>query len=1308
MALSSSPRKVVPLASGDDLPRARKDSSGPTVTKRVFYCGVVVEGSENGRRLPDEIQDLVLSLGNPLPTDVSAGASPSHGTNDADHATQRQRALTDSSALSSVINEFVTSERSYVRKLQILKVDYADPLRSFARSKDTAIIPAYEANTLFGNIDNLLPVNEAFLTDLEKMLGPSGPKTVGGIGDVALRHFKESRGFEQYKQYYVKREDAQLIFERELSKRSSRFVSFIDHIKYQSADPRNRVGLRELLMEPVQRIPRYTLLFRTMLKHMAPEDPQRPKLMEADEIASKIALAEADEQTKRAAVFYCLTSTIEGFPPDLLSNSRRFIDCIDVEDVLSDSSAPVASSSTATLVSLHCTLFLFDDKLVLVKRPGSGEKSGRVLSGLDELERVTKAGGIPVGKKKSMTCKGVVDVTDIVATDVGGADFHFYLENPPQDQSDRWSGRSFRALSVVHPPHPINLNPEKTSMDKQRFLENLWHVQATYRSRAGQSVVLRADEQEVESKMGRVTIARTYFNVYQRTAFLQEAKKTKIVVHIDPLGSSDSLPLGLGLAPFASIRIQPLAGKVCRYTVRSSLDDDVEEDIVQTERVHSRIVDTIHQFGFFEFRTDKNSRPSTPTARSRVNIFGLDAISRNLFNTRPGSSMGDFFGGSISGHKRTKSTTSRSSMYTQTTSTGDSSLTKFSQRSASTAATSVMDEDASFFGSRSSRGKNLFKRGKSPGGSTSDSERSPSRHLAGSVSSSRSGSTSRGLDSDDSDQEGDDGDFFINSRELDESERDLALQLELARRNSKNQHTKEMPALPLEAPVEATIYEGNFVPSYYSIKVDTILEDPPQPIRPLSRASRDSSSQRTTTPRPESTTPTKALLESPTRPSRSPSLQSTERRPLGPRSPSPLPPLRTPTAQPHLCLPSMDDDAVVDETHPEPSTSSNLPRPSVTLSRQAGSTNIPRSKRQPFYPTENTDTTPKAGASVAPSPAPTIEPLSIKKKTSVRSNGSVIASPTPVRRTFTRNSPLARSPSRVISPPRRGSPQVGKRKLHAVSSGSQGNTSEVTDRMLQLSQTTIEDIESSRRTIKRIKLQVDDLCSSNGEGMHTRPSSPDKELRTPQRQSAAMTKAALERLEEMRQVIGRRQLDGEGTPRSRPRSLFDTPSKSLPPLGISSTPLTPTNTDSTRVVETLVAEADRNLARAVSNQDALQLDLKHICVDIKQKSSELEKTRLDLQNARRQTELVKSLLADATAEKDIMYEAFNEELDGMYNDLNLPDDEAWIAMSKDLKQTKEARNTLTKENSQLKLKLAEAEMQRDEWGALLRAHGLIP
>jgi len=82
-----------------------------------------------------------------------------------------------------------------------------------------------------------------------------------------------------------------------------------------------------------------------------------------------------------------------------------------------------------------------------------------------------------------------------------------------------------------------------------------------------------------------------------------------------------------------------------------------------------------------------------------------------------------------------------------------------------------------------------------------------------------------------------------------------------------------------------------------------------------------------------------------------------------------------------------------------------------------------------------------------------------------------------------------------------------------------------------------------------------------------------------------------------------------------------------------------------------------------------------------QKAIELERAKLDLLNSKRQCTLIKSLLDDATTEKEIMFEAFNEELDNMYNDVGLPNDEAWKAVAKDLQKTKESRNNLDRENS---------------------------
>jgi hypothetical protein len=47
---------------------------------------------------------------------------------------------------------------------------------------------------------------------------------------------------------------------------------------------------------------------------MSPHDSQRQKLEECIEIASKIAMCETDERTKRATVMYCLERTVDGFP----------------------------------------------------------------------------------------------------------------------------------------------------------------------------------------------------------------------------------------------------------------------------------------------------------------------------------------------------------------------------------------------------------------------------------------------------------------------------------------------------------------------------------------------------------------------------------------------------------------------------------------------------------------------------------------------------------------------------------------------------------------------------------------------------------------------------------------------------------------------------------------------------------------------------------------------------------------------------------------------------------------------------------
>ena len=63
---------------------------------------------------------------------------------------------------------------------------YALPLRSYAQNRLEEIIPAFEARQIFGNIEMILPANQAFLKDLQVSLGGTAGKE--HWASVTLRH----------------------------------------------------------------------------------------------------------------------------------------------------------------------------------------------------------------------------------------------------------------------------------------------------------------------------------------------------------------------------------------------------------------------------------------------------------------------------------------------------------------------------------------------------------------------------------------------------------------------------------------------------------------------------------------------------------------------------------------------------------------------------------------------------------------------------------------------------------------------------------------------------------------------------------------------------------------------------------------------------------------------------------------------------------------------------------------------------------------------------------------------------------------
>ena len=88
------------------------------------------------------------------------------------------------------------------------------------------------------------------------------------------------------------------------------------------------------------------------------------------------------------------------------------------------------------------------------------------------------------------------------------------------------------------------------------------------------------------------------------------------------------------------------------------------------------------------------------------------------------------------------------------------------------------------------------------------------------------------------------------------------------------------------------------------------------------------------------------------------------------------------------------------------------------------------------------------------------------------------------------------------------------------------------------------------------------------------------------------TKAAQERMEEMRQLIGMRQSDNVRRPRSAAASSPSGP-------GISNS----VQVDAfTRSLEDMLSDADRGLEQALTSHDTLQIDLSQLTSDLKEVS----------------------------------------------------------------------------------------------------------
>ncbi|XP_070553734.1 rho guanine nucleotide exchange factor 17-like isoform X2 [Ptychodera flava] len=258
-----------------------------------------------------------------------------------------------------VLNNLLDSEESYVRALDTLVKTYMKPLRS---PENAGIMDPGTVDVIFYKIPEILESHRRFLLQLTVRVNNWNDKQK--IGDLIISSFNKQRLMDDYLAFVDNFAQAKETF-KEAKECKPSFRQFLDNCNKGS---KSKFTFDDLIIQPVQRIPRYSLLIKELLKHTSSTHPDHSSLKDARKEIEKLAqtINEADRAEKNLQTLQGIDSMIEG-NVDLIIPGREFLKQFPVSEM-------IQKGSREGPLKKDRALFLFSDLLMCtsVKR-----KSGR-------------------------------------------------------------------------------------------------------------------------------------------------------------------------------------------------------------------------------------------------------------------------------------------------------------------------------------------------------------------------------------------------------------------------------------------------------------------------------------------------------------------------------------------------------------------------------------------------------------------------------------------------------------------------------------------------------------------------------------------------------------------------------------------------------------------------------------------------------------------------------------------------------------------------------------------------------------------
>eukprot|EP01102_Stenamoeba_stenopodia_P008521 TRINITY_DN2456_c0_g1_i5.p1 TRINITY_DN2456_c0_g1~~TRINITY_DN2456_c0_g1_i5.p1 ORF type:complete len:736 (-),score=189.27 TRINITY_DN2456_c0_g1_i5:75-2282(-) len=249
-----------------------------------------------------------------------------------------------------VVKEIASTETTYVNSIHFCITNFYEPMKAEAEKPNGVLTPE-ELSLIFGSIHIIAKVNSEFLDEIESRV-EVWPQTQK-IGDIFV---SKAPTLKLYMGYVNNFDQSSNTLAQCLTRPA--FFSFLQKISEQA---KSTQPLSSYLIMPIQRLPRYELLLKTLLSYL---DEQHVDYHTVSEALRLITGINADVNRKKANadninLIVKLQEQIVGEPMPLVIPSRKFI---------KQGEAIVISSSKFLKDNDKKTLFLFNDLLIWTEK----------------------------------------------------------------------------------------------------------------------------------------------------------------------------------------------------------------------------------------------------------------------------------------------------------------------------------------------------------------------------------------------------------------------------------------------------------------------------------------------------------------------------------------------------------------------------------------------------------------------------------------------------------------------------------------------------------------------------------------------------------------------------------------------------------------------------------------------------------------------------------------------------------------------------------------------------------------------------